>query len=481
MLVLWLIFVLSDNLAVAFITAVLFGIHPLRVESVAWISERKDVLYAFFFLASAIAYSYYVKRGRKSKYYYLSLILFLPALLSKAMAVTLPLALLLIDYLLCRKPDKEMFIEKIPFFVFSLAFGIVCTFSQNLSKCTGQASLSVIYNLIFAGNNITFYLNKIFWPGHLCSFYDYYKEKAIFPFFSLLFLLLIFLNRSSRKIVFGAALFLIGILTVIPLAIVADRYTYIASIGICYIVGEGFVWLYKKPSGYIRAARIFLVAMLIAVVSVLTLLTWQRCAAWKDGVSLWNDVFHSYPGNFRARFNRGAAYMNEEKYNEAIADFTEAIELAPNAAYIYRARADTYRKINSFEKAINDYNKAIVLEPDKAQAYFGRGCAYDGKGDIYKAIRDYTKAVEIDPKNSIEAYNNRGSIYYGRGDFDLAIADYSKIIEMRPDFAKAYNDRAAAYLQKKEYDKSRRDIKRVEELGFKPDPDLLGKLNRLKR
>ena len=481
MLVLWLIFILSDNLAVSFITAVLFALHPLSVESVAWISARKDLFYAFFFLSAAISYSYYVKKGRASKYYYLSLALFLLALLSKAAAVTLPLTLLLIDYFLYRKPGKDIFIEKIPFFVFSLMLGVACVFFRSLNKHALHLSLSILDIFRFTGSSIVFYLDKIFRPVHLCCIYSGFKEKIIPYLCSILFIFLIFLNRRSRKIVFGTTLFLIGILPVMPLAILADRFVYVPSIGIFYLIGEGFVWLYKRPVNYVRTARIFLLAVLIVIIGALMPLTWKRCEIWKDGVSLWGDVLISHPESLRAHFNRGVAYADKGRYAEAIADFTKAIQLNPDVPDHYKVRGDAYRKIGKFEQAIADYNKVIELVPNNALTYFDRACAYDSKGDFNKAVHDYTMAIEIDPRNSIKAYNNRGSIYYLRGDFDLAIADYNKIIEMRPGFAKAYNDRAAAYLQKKEYDKSRRDVKKVEELGYEPDPELLNKLKILKQ
>ena len=152
-------------------------------------------------------------------------------------------------------------------------------------------------------------------------------------------------------------LFFINILPVIPLLLVADRYTYIASIGIFCIIGEGFVWLYKRSMPYARAIRIFLLAALIVIVGVLMLLTWKRCAVWKDSVSLWSDVLCNYPASQAALKNRGAAYTNNGKIAEAIADFTKAIEVGPDNALIYTLRADAYRKIGNFEQAIDDYNK----------------------------------------------------------------------------------------------------------------------------
>ena len=513
LLVLWLIFIISDNLIVSFITAVLFGIHPLRVESVVWISERKDVLYAFFFLGASIAYSYYVKKDRASKYYYFSLALFFLALLSKAMAVTLPLLLLLLDYLLCRKWHRKILIEKIPFFLLSFIFGTLCIFSQQLDKNAYRLPSDSV-NFIFAGSNIAFYLNKIFRPVHLCAI-SYFRDNAILPFYIMLILLFVFLKKGLRKIVFGIVLFLIVILPVMPIKITADRYTYVASIGIFYIIGEAFVWMYRNPLYYARVVRAILLSALIVTIGSLMLLTWKRCEIWKDGVSLWSDVLHSYPIFSKAYRNRGVAYadigendeaiadftkamrlepnfpfdyisrghvyLNEGKVPEAIKDFTTAIQLEPNIAYHYNDRGDAYRKMCNFDQAIKDYNKAMELEPDNILAYFGRGCAYDGKGDLLKAIYYYTKAIEINPRNAIEAYNNRGSIYYNHGNFDLAIHDYNKIIEINPNFARAYNDRAAAYFQKKEYDKSWRDVRKVEELGYDPDPVLLKNLKALKQ
>ena len=128
LLVFYLIYLLSGNIGVSFITAILFGIHPLHVESVAWISERKDVLYSFFFLLSCIIYLYYLTKERNSKYYLLSLFLFLCSLLSKSMAVTLPLLLLLMDYYLKRKPNKELLLDKIPYFFLTAISCIIVFF-----------------------------------------------------------------------------------------------------------------------------------------------------------------------------------------------------------------------------------------------------------------------------------------------------------------------------------------------------------------
>ena len=182
LLVFYLIYLLSGNIIVSFITAILFGLHPLHVESVAWVSERKDVLYSFFFLLSCITYLYYLTKGNKHKYYILSLFLFLCSLLSKSMAVTLPLLLLLIDYYLKRKPNKTLLLDKIPYFFLSIIFGIIAIFGVGIRPKVG---FSLFGALSAASYATVFYLGKLFLPIKLsCLYPDYSFEPGSIITFS---------------------------------------------------------------------------------------------------------------------------------------------------------------------------------------------------------------------------------------------------------------------------------------------------------
>ncbi|MDO8536029.1 MAG: tetratricopeptide repeat protein [Candidatus Omnitrophota bacterium] len=488
-LVLWLIFIISKSRAVAFITAVLFAIHPLRVESVAWLGERKDTLYALFFLAALVSYCYYLKDKRMSKHYYAAIFLFLLSLMSKAMAVTLPLMLITIDYISGRKRDKFIFMDKIPFLILSLLFGIVAIFAQRLSKYGVYTSfLNLPNKFMTASYSAIFYLKKIFIPIHLSCLYPLPGKISFFSsLYPLAFVtILVFaLRKWSRKPVFGWAFFLIGLLPVlqfIPIAgstIVADRYTYIPSIGIFFMVGEGFIWLYKKSAVYAPALRAFLVASLIAIISVLALSSYNRCTLWKDDLSLWNNELLTYPGaHHLAYLKRGSAYKDEGKFSQAIADYSKAIEVSPRISLSYSMRAETYITMGKFDQAISDYSKAIEIGPCDGMMYFDRGVAYDIKGDLDNAIRDYTKAMEMNPRLGAGAYYNRGCVRYHRKDFDRAIYDYTEAIRIDPNFAKAYNDRAAAYLYKNAYADSWSDIQKVEKLGYEADPEILDKLKK---
>ena len=204
LLVFWLIFILSENIFISFLTAVLFGIHPLQVESVAWISERKNLLYAFFFLSAMLAYVFYIKSNRELKYYFLGLVLFIFSLLAKSMAVTLPLVLLLVDYFLNRKVGKAMFLDKIPFFILSLVFGIIAIFGVYSSGALRhENSYGLASILIVAAHGVVFYLSKIFLPLKLSCLYPYYGVGDIHFLYSIILALalalMVIISASPAK------------------------------------------------------------------------------------------------------------------------------------------------------------------------------------------------------------------------------------------------------------------------------------------
>jgi len=449
LLVFWLIFIFSDSPQVSFITAILFAIHPLRVESIAWISERKDVLYAFFYLGAMISYCYYLRQRRISKYYYLSLFLFLLSISSKAAAASLPLALFLIDYLMGERRSVAGLIDKIPFFTLSLLFGIVACFAQRLNELIGcKISFNLLHKFMIAGYAAFFYLKKIFIPTNLSFLYTYPEKTTAFilPFFMIVILILalLFLARRFHKIVFCGALYLITLLPVmqfIPIGgyvLVYDRYTYIPSVWIFYAVSEFFVWLYKKNIKYHQAGRIFLVIILIGIIIILAVLTWKRCGIWKDDVSLWSDPIEKSHDSAMTYRNRGYAYFNKGEYDKAVNDFNKALEIDPNSKFDYHNRGAALGKIGKTDDAILDFNKAIKIDQNYGEAYYNRGIAYMQKDDLERAISDFDRAIKIDPDNTGARFK-----------------------------------RAVAYLIKKEYDKSWRDLCAIEKLGGKDKIDLL--------
>lgn len=447
LLVFWLIFVFSYSLPISFITAILFAVHPLRVESVAWISERKDVLYSFFYLGAMISYCYYLLKGRASKYYYLSLSLFILSISAKVVAASLSLALFLIDYIMDRKRDKDRFTDKIPFFILSFIFGVAAIFAvKGVDKIVFQKNF--LDRFMSAGYAVIFYLKKIFIPINLSCLYPLPEKTATFPIFFLVTVILVmalfFLTRRFRVIVFCGMLYLITLLPImqfIPIGgytIVSDRYTYIPSIWIFYAASEFFVWLYKKNIKYDQARRIFLVIILIGIIIILAVLTWKRCGMWKDDVSLWSDPIRKHHDSTMAYRNRGYAYFNKGEYDKAAGDFNKALEIDPNSKFDYNGRGAALGKIGKTDDAISDFNKAIKIDQNYSEAYYNKGIAYMQKDDLVRAISDFDRAIKIDPDNTGARFK-----------------------------------RAVAYLIKKEYDKSWRDLCAIEKLRGKDKVDPL--------
>jgi len=463
LLVFLLIFLLSNNTGVAGLTAVLFGIHPLHVESVAWITERKDMLYSFFFLGAAIAYIYY-RRNEWVKFYYLSLILFILSLLSKPAAVTLPLVLIAFDYLLGRKFDRKMLLEKAPFFILSVVFIVIAMFAQHSIGAMRQGPLSTIfYNILISTRIILFYLLKTIAPVKLSCHYPLPQKiegwlPNIFLFSPIIIgglIVLIFLSHKyTRKIAFGTLFFIITILPVLQLIsvgqIIADRYTYIPLIGIFYILTEGFSSLWKLNN---KMVKFFLGIILIVIIVLLSYLSRLRCGVWKDGITLWSDVIKTYPQIPYAYNNRGILYAQMKAYAWAINDFNQSLMLNPDLEEVYNNRGLVFYFKGDYELAISDFNEALRIKPDYAEAYNNRGYTYYSKEEFNKAIEDFNNALRFN-SNYANAYSNRGNTYLAVEDYVRAVADFSEAIEINPYLAEVYNSRGNAYTSLGNYDRA---------------------------
>lgn len=440
LLVFWLIWMLKGGVLTSLVVSLFFGIHPLHVESVAWISERKDLLCSFFFLGSLIVYLTYLKtRGRR--FYFLSLFLFLLSLLSKSMAVTLPLVLVLCDYRLNRKFDRKSLIEKIPFLVMAFIFVIIASFALRSSGMVDpKSSLSFFKNIFIMSEVLTSYFSKLILPIRLSCIYP--SIKGIGGVWSYVYLTTIIgfliagilLGRYNKIITFGTLFFFITILPTLPVKIIADRYIYIPSIGIFFIAAEGFYWLYRSQLEPIKIVKPILAILLIGILGTFSFLTWERCQVWRDNISLWNDVLKNYPNIPVAYNNRGEAYLRRGDYDKAIFDYDQALRINPNynkAYNLYDNRGSAYLMKGDYERAIADYDQALRIRPNDANSHHNRGTAYLYKGDPEKAISDFNKALEINPGYA-ETYFNKALACEKIGHLKEAIEAYRGFIENVP-------------------------------------------------
>ncbi len=419
-----LILLLTGRLPVALLTAIFWGIHPLNAESVAWVSETKGLLCALFYLLSIICYAAYARENRIGKYYNLSLSLFVLALLAKPMAVSLPLMLFLIDYVLKRKHGKAALIDKMPFFVFSVFLGVISVFAQyTFGAVRGESLFNFLDKIMVASYGLIFYLNKILIPVKFACIYPYPFRMGGFlpaqfflsPFIIIILSLAVFFSRKhTNKLIFGGLFFLIAIIPVlqfvpISLSIVADRYAYMASIGIFYLLGEGIVWLFTNKIKYYRLVRIFVSLLILAIMLVLFSSTRERCRAWNNSMVLWNDVLEKYPNIAMAHNQRGLLFLGTGEYNKAYQDFKSSIEISSeynryitfkSDKYYYLNLGNSYRAMGRNNDALLTFERALKLFPNFDELYFNIADIYDSQGDTDKAILFYKKTLQINPKHA---------------------------------------------------------------------------------
>jgi protein O-mannosyl-transferase len=460
-LVCYVVFLLCDKALVALVAALLFGIHPMHVESVAWVAELKDLLYTFFFLASYIFYLKYLKDLRKRNYA-IALLLFLVSLLSKAMAASLPVVLILTDYFKGRKINMRTILEKVPFFLLAIAFGIVAVLVQKSVGATNVNIFPFPQRILFACYGFISYLYKLLLPLNQSAYYPYpVKSGGNIPIQYYAYVLVcigliasVFYSlRFTKKILFGIGFFAVTVFLVLQLfpvgsAIMADRYSYVPSIGIFYLAGEGCNLLWSKKSKL--AVYILLISAIVVLFSVRT---FDRCSVWKNDLTLWNDVISQYQTASLAYNNRGYYFFNEERNKEAIDDFNKSIELDPDNALAHNLRGMVFMTESRNKEAISDFNKSIELDPDNAPTYVNRGWVFMNEERNTEAISDFNKAIELDPNYAV-AYNNRGIYFINQERNDEAISDFNKAIELAPGYAEAYFDRGNVSMLEKRYEEA---------------------------
>jgi len=420
LLIFWFIFRISNkNIVISFVAAILFGIHPIHVESVTWISETKDVLYTFFFVFSLIAYTYYSADRKKLKFYFLALILFVLSCLSKSMAVTLSVILVLIDYLQERKFVWRLLIEKIPFFVVSLAFGIVAIHAQSISKAIFMVpQYSFLNKLMMPVYSFMFYIFKMIWPVGLAIIHPYPEPNAIPPIYYISFILFIVLTvftlRSYKKypeLIFGIGFYFFCILPVLQLipvgqAVAAERYFYVSSIGLLFIVGVGFNHLLTKKVLNISFGKAVWVILAIIILA-LTYRTNQRTKVWENGLTLWASQLDTYPTHHRGFYGVGLYYYTLKDYPNAISNYKKCIASNPANVKALNNLGNSYQHLNNPDSAYYYYQRLLEVDTNYANVYVNLGNIYFKRSDKVNSIKSYRKAIAID--------NNFGMAYYGLG------------------------------------------------------------------
>ena len=430
----------------AFVAA-LFAVHPLHVESVAWVAERKDVLCGFFWILSMWAYVGYVRRPNKIRY--LSFfILFALGLMSKPMIVTLPFTLLLLDFWpLYRFQSfiKErrinifqaflaLFREKIPLFILSIVSSFVTFYVQKSGGAV--ASMISIPLESRAANAIVSYANyiwKMIWPLNLAALYPLREwDSALVIISGLLILLIIVLAVCYRKkwpyLFVGWFWYLGTMIPVIGLVQVgvqrmADRYTYIPFIGLFIAVSWGVGDISAKWSCRKNIRSLFGGSVLIFFIIV----AWFQTGIWKNGITLFSHTAQ-ITNNSIAYCGLGQAFNRHGKYDEAVKYYLKALQIDPNYADAYYELGVTLEAQGHPKEALKHYSEALRMNPDYAEVYNNIGVILSKQGKSKIAIDHFQKAIQIRPNYAL-AYYNLGIIFADHGRIMEAISNYKKALQ----------------------------------------------------
>ena len=416
----------------AFVAA-LFALHPMHVESVAWIAERKDVLSTFFFLLTLAAYTGYVKRPSVYRYM-LSLVLFAVGLMAKPMLVTLPFLLLLLDYwplnrlmpqtvavsdsrrgksapAASKNPTLyRIIIEKVPFFALSVVSSVITFLVQRSSGTVANIDVISLNNRIaIAFLSYAEYMGKMVWPQNLTVFYPLNPAGSI-PFWQvamcalLLFgisFFIVLLGRNKRYLLLGWFWFIGTLIPVIGIVQVglqayADRYTYVPYIGLFIMLAWGLPELLAKSP----QRKIVLGVSMVLVLTTLGICASRQVSYWKNSVTLFSHANQVTQNNYIAHNNLGAAYGELGRHQEAIEAFRQAIKINPYYAKAHNNLGAAYGRLGRYQEAIEAFRQAIKINPDYAEAHLFLGYAYLAIGNKNSALTEYNILKSFNSKSA---------------------------------------------------------------------------------
>lgn len=454
--------------------AFIFALHPMHVESVVWATERKDVLYSVFYLASVLWYLRFLK-SRHWVDYAISLGMGLLSILAKPMALSLPLILLACDWFYKGSFKKEDWLNKIPFglIIFPLAW---ITYSIN-TGIVGQNPGPGALLRFWAG---AFYLKKFFWPMSFVPHYIPTLPMSIFRFEYWSSIVVIgaslvafwkYANRWFRLAFlwyFLSIFFLLNLDYGRVMQMVADRYMYLPSVGFCFFLGYALEKVLGSKLFSFSVGKNIVLICLLTMAVFLSVKTFLQVGIWKNSFVFWNYTIQHTPTSFLAFNNRGRIYEGRQQFDLALADYKEAVRLNPYYAKAHKNLGMTYERLGDMDSAFAAYSKAIELDENYSGAYNNRGLLSQRKEDYAAALEDYNKAIAAN-RNYLLGYSNRGALLMELGNMESAVRDFTTAIALKRNYLDAYKNRAICYLQMNLLPQALRDCRQAIILN-KSDP-----------
>jgi tetratricopeptide (TPR) repeat protein len=489
----------TQHLIAASITALLFALHPLQVESVAWIAERKNLLCTFFVLLTFHCYLMYVSTVHimhRWMWFAGCLFLFLFALMSKPMAVTLPVLLLIFDYYplkrikLSLRESSYILFEKVPFFVLSIFDSIVTiVVQQNAGSLKSLEQFHLGPRIFNAIRTLIFYLEKTIIPIELVPYYpltgtaDWSDARCLVSGILILIFtgFCLWMAKKGKHLCLAAWLFyvvalipMLGIIQVGDQA-AADRYTYLSNMSIFLLVGIGTVWVFEKISltnhkKTLRGVFCFVIAVVFLLLATMTI---NQIRIWRTPESLWQYVTNKYPTSVSfAHYNLGIALFDQGKIDEAISSYKRTLTINPQHEKAHFSLGYAYLKKGMLDESIPEFKRALTRNPNYPEAHYALGSVYDTKGLSDKALFEYKRAVTIKPRYA-EVHYKLGVLYQKKGQLDEAIFEFKKAIANKPRYPEAHQDLSFAYYYKGNHQLALLHCGKVEKLGYRVNPKLL--------
>lgn len=431
--------------------SLLFALHPFASEAVAWIASRKDVVYAFFFFLSWYFYLRYKESNSKTQYV-ISILFFTLSLFSKVQAITLPLVLIVSDYMLSGEWKWKGLLNKIPFLALSVTFGMIALAGSTFAADKYSIPLSFTDKILYSIMAFGLYVGKVYFPFYQTAIYlfpeigsqAYWTLAAVgAAIVGLVIYLLIVRFKTAPRVAGGILFFSVNIFIVLHLvavnsALIYERFIYIADLGI-FMTFFGADQVNESWKGF----RKYFVPLFIVFCAVSTV---SRIQVWKNSETLWTDVISKTPKAADAYTNRGQYFAGLGNSDRALADYNESIRLKPNKPDGYNNRSIIFFNRKDWPNALSDNLNVLRVDSTHTDGLVNRGAIYFNMERYDSAIYYYNKAILVSPRHA-KAYYDRGAAYYKIGNYEQSITDYKEAIKIIPDYADAYAYLSLAYVQ----------------------------------
>lgn len=481
--------IFNNKLLIFFLTLI-FAVHPTSVESVAWLSARSNILFTIFYIAGLIFYLKHLQEKEKKvdKYYFLTMLFFLLSCFSKSPAITFPFLLLLFDVFFDKITVRKV-IEKIPFLIISVVFGLITIDARSNAfhfiDFSIHYSFSEQFLLVFY--SVFMYIKHFFIPYNNCAYYVYPDkiDNALpLEFYITLIIILIssiilltILYKHKKQTFLGLLFFLFSLFVMLKfvatdLQFMTDRYLYLPMIGILIAIGFLIEPLLKKY-------KLIIIVLLGVFSGSFIIRTISYNKYWENEEILFSKTIEIQPNAIPCKNYLGISYRKKGDFEKALILFNEIINKYPNYGNAYNNRGNVYKDMKDYKKAIDDFNMALLYkgedESNDAEIYTNIGIVYAMSNDIKTAWNYFNKAVEKN-NNFYLAYFNRGKAFAMMGLFDKALNDLDIAININPDFAMSYYTRGMIYYSINKKDESCRDLRKAEELGYKIEPTQINRI-----